>query len=120
MSHTGVKYRRTAAALTAAAALLGLGLGAGTADAAGWPPLRDGAYLYTGLTGTGQMTTVDTDDFGTCHTLSRPAASVQVVSGTAALELYRGADCTGTAWVTGSLAQQDLPWTMTSYRVRQP
>ncbi|MET8543273.1 hypothetical protein ABZW03_21875 [Kitasatospora sp. NPDC004799] len=64
------------------------------------------------------MTAVDLDDFGTCHTLSTSARSVQVVSGSAALVLYSGAGCTGAyPWGTGSLAQFDLPWPVLSYRV---
>ncbi|WP_225891027.1 hypothetical protein [Streptomyces dioscori] len=94
------------------------GLGAGTASAAGWPPLQTGGHLYTGPTGTGEMVTVDLDDLGTCHTLAQAARSVQVVSGSASLELFPGADCTGaTSWRTGSLAQSDLPRAMSSYRV---
>ncbi|MFH8224704.1 hypothetical protein ACH4C2_36930 [Streptomyces sp. NPDC018057] len=110
------KIAGAAAALAAAAALLGLG--AGTAGAAGWPPLQDGAYLYSGPTGSGTVTKVDLGDPGTCHTLSKPAASVQVVSGSWSLELYSGAGCTGPhTYRTGSLAQGDLPWNMLSYRV---
>nr|BFD88037.1 hypothetical protein StreXyl84_74380 [Streptomyces sp. Xyl84] len=110
------KIAGAAAALTAAAALLGLG--AGTAGAAGWPPLQEGAYLYSGPTGTGTVTKADLTDPGTCHTLSKAAVSVQVASGSWALELFSGAGCTGsTPWRTGSLAQQNLPWNMLSYRV---
>lgn len=115
----GAGIRGTAAAVTLATALLGLG--AGAADAAGWPPLREGGYLYAGADGTGTVTTVDLDDFGTCHTLSEPALSVQIASGSASLELYPGAGCTGvTPWRSGSLAQSALPWAMLSYRVVSP
>ncbi|MFB7601197.1 hypothetical protein [Streptomyces sp. NPDC056160] len=110
------KTAGAAAALTAAAALLALG--AGTAGATGWPPLQDGAYLYSGPTGSGTVTKVDLNDARTCHSLSKPAVSVQVVSGSWSLELYSGADCTGpTPYGTGSLAQSNLPWGMLSYRV---
>ncbi|WP_327179596.1 hypothetical protein OG599_32800 [Streptomyces sp. NBC_01335] len=115
----GAKVRGAAVAVTLAAALLGLG--AGTADAAGWPPLQEGGHLYAGANGTGTVTTVDLDDFGTCHTLSEPALSVQIASGSASLELYPGADCTGvTPWRSGSLARTGLPWAMLSYRVVTP
>ncbi|MFJ3793400.1 hypothetical protein [Kitasatospora sp. NPDC090091] len=108
--------RGTAVAATMAAALLGLG--AGASDAAGWPPLQPGAHLYSGSGGTGTVTAVDLGDFGTCHTLSMPARSVQVVSGSASVVLYPGAGCTGGyAWATGSLAQSNLPWAAQSYRV---
>ncbi|EYT81859.1 hypothetical protein CF54_16845 [Streptomyces sp. Tu 6176] len=110
------KIAGAAAALTAAAALLGLG--AGTAGATDWPPLQNGAYLYSGPTGSGAVTKVDLGDAGTCHTLSSPAVSVQVVSGSWALELYSGAGCTSRhPWRTGSLDQENLPWNMLSYRV---
>ncbi|MFF4354842.1 hypothetical protein [Streptomyces sp. NPDC001530] len=62
-------------------------------------------------TGTGTATEADLGDLGTCHTLSASALSVQVVTGSASLELYPGADCTGAVpWRSGSLAQTDLPW----------
>ncbi|MFI5705336.1 hypothetical protein ACIA78_35505 [Streptomyces xanthochromogenes] len=110
------KIRSARAAATLAAALAGLG--AGTADAAGWPPLREGAFLYTGTHGTGTVSTVDLSDLGTCHTLSEPSRSVQVVNGSASLLLFSGAHCTGAyPWASGSLAQSDLPWAMLSYRV---
>ncbi|MFF2732247.1 hypothetical protein ACFVS9_30605 [Streptomyces sp. NPDC058008] len=110
------KLHRVAAAVTMAGALIGLG--AGAANAADWPQLQNGAYLYSGATGTGSVTEADLDDFGTCHTLAKPARSVQVASGSASLELYSGAGCTGaTPWRTGSLAQTDLPWAVLSYRV---
>ncbi|MEE4543107.1 hypothetical protein V2S66_14155 [Streptomyces sp. V4-01] len=108
---------RSAAAVAVTAAAL-IGLGAGTADAAGWPPLQEGAFLYSGTTGSGTVTRVDLGDLGSCHTPASPARSVQIVSGSASLELYSGAGCSGpTAWRTGSLAQGDLPWAMLSYRV---
>ncbi|MFD9902679.1 hypothetical protein [Streptomyces sp. NPDC059063] len=110
------KLRSAAAAATVAAALIGIG--AGTANAADWPPLREGAYLYSGTHGTGTVSKVDLGDFGTCHTLATPARSVQVVSGSASVVLYPKADCGGaSSWATGSLAQSDLPWAALSYRV---
>ncbi|MER7929829.1 hypothetical protein ABTY96_42995 [Streptomyces sp. NPDC096057] len=93
------------------------GLGAGTASAADWPTLKEGAYLYSGTTGTGTVTEVDLGSLGTCHTLSGPARSVQIANGSASLELHSGAGCTGAAWRSGSLAQTDLPWVALSYRV---
>ncbi|MGA5821281.1 hypothetical protein ACPC54_25840 [Kitasatospora sp. NPDC094028] len=105
-------------AVTAAAAAVVLGLGAGGAQAAGWPPLQPGAYLYTGTGGSGAVTTVDLNDLGTCHTLSTPARSVQVANGSASVALFPGAGCTGSAgWLTGSLAQSDVPFPAVSYRV---
>ncbi|MFE3906497.1 hypothetical protein ACFXPY_41215 [Streptomyces sp. NPDC059153] len=113
------RLRSAAAAATMAAALIGLG--AGAANAAGWPPLQEGAYLYSGTTGTGTVTTVDLDDFGTCHTLSKAALSVQIASGSASLELYPGAGCAGAPpWRSGSLTQTDLPRATLSYRVVTP
>ncbi|MCW8383850.1 hypothetical protein [Streptomyces justiciae] len=80
--------------------------------------LREGGYLYSGASGTGTTTEVDLGDLGTCRTLPTSALSVQVASGSAALELYPGASCTGAAtWRSGSLAQTDLPWAAWSYRV---
>ncbi|MFB7668751.1 hypothetical protein ACFC1R_33330 [Kitasatospora sp. NPDC056138] len=111
-----VGFRGAAAATTMAAALIGLGTGA--ANAAGWPPLQQGAYLYSGTVGAGAVTTVDLTDLGTCHTLSEPALSVQVVSGSASVVLYPAADCTGAhPWATGSLARSNLPAAALSYRV---
>ncbi|MFF4763377.1 hypothetical protein [Streptomyces sp. NPDC001276] len=99
-----------------AAALIGLG--AGAADAAGWPPLQEGAYLYSGTGGTGSVTVVDLGDFSTCHTLSTAAKSIQIATGSGSVELYSSTDCTGTtAWRSGTLAQTDLPRPMLSYRV---
>ncbi|WP_030684623.1 hypothetical protein [Streptomyces sp. NRRL B-1347] len=110
------KLRTTAAAACVTVALIGLG--AGAANAADWPPLKEGAYLYSGAHGTGTVSPVDLDDLGTCHSLSTPSRSVQVVSGSASVVLYPGTGCTGTsAWATGSLAQSDLPWAARSYRV---
>ncbi|MFF1784877.1 hypothetical protein ACFVX9_00225 [Kitasatospora sp. NPDC058243] len=64
------------------------------------------------------MTTVGLGDFGTCHALSAPARSVQVVSGSVSVALYPDTDCAGAhPWATGSLAQANLPWAMRSYRV---
>jgi hypothetical protein len=95
-----------------------LGLGAGAANAAGWPPLQEGAYLYSGSTGTGSVTEVDLGDLGTCHTLSQAAKSIQIATGSGSVELYSSADCSGgTAWHSGTLAQTDLPRPMLSYRV---
>lgn len=111
-----VKLRSTAAAAAMAAALTGLG--AGAANAAGWPPLQEGAYLYSGTTGTGSVTKVDLGDLGTCHTLSQAAQSIQIANGSAAVELYPSADCGGTtAWRSSTLTQTDLPRPMLSYRV---
>ncbi|GGR57593.1 MULTISPECIES: hypothetical protein [Streptomyces] len=109
------KIRSAAVAVTTAAALIGLG--AGAAGAAGWPPLQEGGHLYAGSNGTGTVTTVDLDDFGTCHTLSEPSLSIQVVSGSSSVVIYSEAGCTGHAWGSGSLAQSDLPWAALSYRV---
>ncbi|MFJ9690858.1 hypothetical protein [Kitasatospora sp. NPDC101183] len=110
-------FRGSAAAVAVAAAVLGIGAGSAQA-AAGWPPLQPGAHLYAGTGGSGAVTTVDLDDLGTCHTLSAPARSVQVVSGSASVLLYAGEGCTGAnPWATGSLAQSNLPWPVLSYRV---
>ncbi|WP_320775897.1 peptidase inhibitor family I36 protein [Streptomyces sp. CRN 30] len=109
------KLRTAAAAATVAVVLIGVG--AGTASAADWPPLQEGAYLYSGTGGTGTVTEVDLGDFGTCHTLSQSAKSVQVVNGSASVVVYTGAGCTGSAWASGSLAQSDLPAPALSYRV---
>ncbi|QDQ15172.1 hypothetical protein [Streptomyces spectabilis] len=117
MAGTRLKFSSTAAAAALAAVAL-TGLGAGTANAAEWPPLREGAYLYSGTHGTGKEFRVDLDDVGTCHTLSTPPRSLQIVSGSGSLVLYPGADCTGaSSWASGSLAQSDLPWAARSYRV---
>lgn len=105
------------AGVSAIAAMALFSVGTSTADAAGWPPLQEGAFLYSGTTGSGTVTQVDLSDLGTCHTLTLPARSVQVVSGSASLELYPDAGCTGASWRTGSLAQNNLPWAMVSYRV---
>ncbi|MER7705156.1 hypothetical protein ABTX81_19960 [Kitasatospora sp. NPDC097605] len=103
---------------TAAAAAVLVGLGAGAAHAAGWPPLHEGGYLYAGAGGTGAVTVVDLGDLGTCHTLAGPVRSAQVVDGAASVVLYTGAGCTGAhPWATGSLAQSDLPAAALSYRV---
>ncbi|MFF7454568.1 hypothetical protein [Kitasatospora sp. NPDC008115] len=107
---------RTAAAAATAALV---GLGAGTANAAaGWPPLQEGGYLYAGANGTGAVSAVDLGDLGTCHTLTKPVRSVQIVNGSASVLLFTGADCTGVhPWASGSLAQSDLPAAALSYRV---
>ncbi|MFE9611432.1 hypothetical protein [Streptomyces sp. NPDC006012] len=109
------KLRTAAATATMAAALIGLG--AGAANAAGWPPLQPGAFLYSGTTGTGTVTKPDLADFGTCHNLSQPVRSIQIANGSASVELYSGADCTGWSWASGSLTQTDLPVAELSYRV---
>ncbi|MGW5782210.1 hypothetical protein [Streptomyces sp. NPDC003863] len=110
------KLRGAAAAAVMSAALIGLG--AGAADAAGWPPLQEGAYLYSGPNGSVTVTKVDFGDVGTCHTLAEPAVSLQIASGSASLVLYFGAGCTATwPWASGTLAQTNLPWVMQSYRV---
>ncbi|MFF5500057.1 hypothetical protein [Streptomyces aquilus] len=116
MFASGTRLRGAAAATACAAALVGVG--AQSAAAADWPALREGAYLYSGTTGTGTVTAVDLGDLGTCHTLSASAWSLQIVSGSTALKLYSGADCTGSLpWRSGSLTQTNLPWAMLSYRV---
>lgn len=109
------KIRSAAAAATMAAALIGLG--AGAAGAAGWPPLQEGGHLYAGSNGTGTVTVVDLDDLGTCHTPSKASLSVQIVSGSSSVVVYSGAGCTGASWASGSLAQSNLPWAALSYRV---
>ncbi|MFF9340381.1 MULTISPECIES: hypothetical protein [unclassified Streptomyces] len=112
-------FTRSATLRTAAAAMTAAltALGAGTASATGWPPLSEGAHLYSGANGTGTVTKVDLADVGTCHDLTRPARSLQVVNGSAAVVLYSGAGCTGQAWASGSLAQSNLPFPEPSYRV---
>ncbi|CAL9339564.1 hypothetical protein SUDANB178_00237 [Streptomyces sp. enrichment culture] len=109
------KIRSAAVAASMAATLIGLG--AGAAGAAGWPPFQEGGYLYAGSNGTGTVTTVDLDDFGTCHTPSEPSLSIQVVSGSSSVVVYSGTSCTGYSWGSGSLAQSNLPWAALSYRV---
>ncbi len=106
----------TALAATAAAAAVLLVGGAGVVNAADWPPLTPGGYLYSGTDGTGTVTEVDLGDFGTCHNLAEPARSVQIVNGSASVTLYAGADCTGSAWGSGSLGQANLSPRL-SYRV---
>ncbi len=112
-------FTRTARLCTAAAAMAAAltAFGAGTASAAGWPALSEGAYLYSGANGTGTVTEVDLDDLGTCHDLAQPARSLQIVSGSASVVLYSGAGCAGQAWASGSLAQSNLPFPELSYRV---
>ncbi|THA76052.1 hypothetical protein E6R60_14925 [Streptomyces sp. A0642] len=107
---------RSAAAVASMAVVL-IGLGGGAANAAGWPPLQEGAHLYSGLTGTGTVTEVDLNDLGTCHTLSPSVRSVQIANGSASLELFSGSGCTGWAWRSGSLTQTNLPQAALSYRV---
>ncbi|SNX88385.1 hypothetical protein SAMN06272735_8830 [Streptomyces sp. TLI_55] len=115
MSPSRTRLRGAVAAAFAAALI---GVGAQSAAAADWPALREGAYLYSGPTGTGTVTEVDLGDLGTCHTLTTAARSVQIASGSAALELYSGPGCTGAfPWRSGSLTQTNLPWAMLSYRV---
>ncbi|MFH8625872.1 hypothetical protein ACH4A8_28965 [Streptomyces vietnamensis] len=110
------KLRRAAAAAVMSAAVVGLG--AGAANAAGWPPLQEGAYLYSGPNGSGAVTEVDLRDVGTCHNLAEPAASIQIASGSTSVVLYSGSGCTATwPWASGTLAQTNLPWAMQSYRV---
>lgn len=110
-----VRLRTVAVGAAMAGALIGLG--AGAADAAGWPPLQEGAYLYSGTNGSGAVTEVDLGDRNTCHALSPSALSVQIATGSASLELYSGSDCTGTGWRSGTLTQTNLPRPMLSYRV---
>ncbi|GAA2217342.1 hypothetical protein [Streptomyces nogalater] len=109
------KIRSAAAAATMAAALIGLG--AGAAGAADWPPLQEGGYLYAGSNGAGAVTAVDLDDLGACHTLSQASRSIQIVSGSRSVVVYSGTGCTGASWASGSLAQSNLPWAALSYRV---
>ncbi|MFJ2766822.1 hypothetical protein [Streptomyces sp. NPDC087300] len=112
----GTRLRSTLVAGGLAVALTGLT--AGAASAADWPPLQEGAYLYSGTQGAGTVTPVDLGDVGTCHTLSTPARSVQIASGSASVVVYPGAGCTGaTSWASGSLAQSNLPYAARSYRV---
>ncbi|MFF2073149.1 hypothetical protein ACFVXG_00140 [Kitasatospora sp. NPDC058162] len=116
MSTSKTIRRGSAAAATAVAALITLG--AGPAQAAGWPPLQPGAHLYPGTTGSGTATTVDLADLGTCHTLPTPVRSVQVATGSTSMVLYPAPACTGPVpWATGSLARSNTPWPMLSYRV---
>ncbi|MEU1283119.1 hypothetical protein [Kitasatospora sp. NPDC005856] len=111
------RLRSASVATVMTAALIALGAGAADA-AAGWPPLEPGARLYSAADGRGAATTVDLADLGTCHTLSTPARSVQVVDGAASVVLYPGAGCSGAnAWASGSLAQSNLPLAAQSYRV---
>ncbi|WP_240965326.1 hypothetical protein [Streptomyces zingiberis] len=116
MPASRVKLRTTATAVTMTAALL-IGFGAGTANAADWPPLQEGAYLYSGVSGTGTEIEVDLGDLGTCHTLPQAVRSLQIANGSAAVELYQGGDCTGAAWRSGSLTRANLPQPALSYRV---
>ncbi|MFD9789904.1 hypothetical protein ACFWXK_03030 [Streptomyces sp. NPDC059070] len=109
------KLRGAVVVSAMAVALIGAGTAANAAD---WPPLKEGAYLYSGTHGTGPVSAVDLGDFGTCHTLATAARSIQVVSGSASVVLYPGAGCTGAnPWASGSLAQSDLPRAALSYRV---
>lgn len=113
------RKRGAVAAAVMTAALIGIGTG--TAHAAGWPPLQPGGHLYGGTNGTGAVTEADLGDFGTCHTLADPVSSVQIVSGSASLVLYPQAGCGGSwAWASGSLAQGNLPGQALSYRVVTP
>ncbi|MFE4482276.1 hypothetical protein [Kitasatospora sp. NPDC056789] len=111
------KLRGPAVAAALAATLVGLG--AGTADAAGWPPLQPGARLYSSTYGQGFATTVDLTDLGTCHTLWPGARSVQIANGGTTLALYAEADCNGPGWLSGTLAQANLPRTALSSGVLQ-
>ncbi|MFF8381530.1 hypothetical protein ACF07V_36075 [Streptomyces sp. NPDC015661] len=56
------------------------------------------------------MTNPGLDDVGTCHDLTQPARSLQIIKGSAAVVLYSGADCTGQVGAGGSLAQSNLPF----------
>ncbi|KOV92008.1 MULTISPECIES: hypothetical protein [unclassified Streptomyces] len=109
------KLRTAAVVATAAAALTGLG--AGTASASDWPPLKWGGYLYTGFHNSGTETVLDLTDFGTCHNLSEPANSEIIVSETASLTTYSGTDCTGYGFRSGGLSQTDYLLPALSYRV---
>ncbi|MFD8565692.1 hypothetical protein [Streptomyces sp. NPDC059639] len=111
------KLRGAAAAGALAVSLIGLGAGSAQA-AAGWPPLQEGAYLYSQGTGSGEVTAVDLGDVGTCHTLAAPVRSIQIASGSASVTLYPEAGCGGAhAWASGSLTQSNLPFAALSYRV---
>ncbi|MFD7865287.1 hypothetical protein [Streptomyces sp. NPDC059783] len=112
---TSTTFRTLAATVTTTAALVALG--AGTADAATWPALQPGASLYTGTNGTGTALRPDLGDLGTCHTTAQPVRSIQIANGAASVLLYSGADCTGGAWASGTLAQSNLPEAKLSYRV---
>ncbi|MGW3074354.1 hypothetical protein [Kitasatospora sp. NPDC001132] len=108
---------RGAAVATALAATL-IALGAGSAEAAGRPPLEPGAHLYSATDGRGAVITVDLADLDTCHTLSTPARSMQIANGAASVVLYPGAGCTGPyAWASGWPAQSNLPMAALGYRV---
>ncbi|MEU6601332.1 hypothetical protein [Streptomyces flaveolus] len=109
------KLRTAAVVATAAAALIGVG--AGTASASDWPPLKWGGYLYTGYHNSGTETVVDLTDFGTCHNLSKPVNSLLIVSETSSITTYSGTDCTGYAFKSGGLAQSDFGLPQLSYRV---
>jgi len=94
-----------------------IGLGAGAANAADWPTLKEGAYLYSDTNGTGTVTKVDLNDLNTCHTLSQPVRSIQIVNAAATVVLYTGAGCTGSPWASGTLAQSNLSVARLSYQV---
>ncbi|MFF0304389.1 hypothetical protein ACFYTV_27220 [Streptomyces sp. NPDC004562] len=115
MSSPEAKFRTATVVATAAAALIGLG--AGTASASDWPPLKWGGYLYTGHHNSGTETVVDLTDFGTCHTLAQPVSSLAIVSETSSITTYSGADCTGYGFRSGGLAQFDFGLPQASYRV---
>ncbi|MGW2595467.1 hypothetical protein ACWCXC_35055 [Streptomyces sp. NPDC001515] len=115
MSLPTTTFRALAATVTMTAALAALG--AGTAGAASWPALQPGASLYTGTNGTGAALHPDLGDLGTCHTAPQPVRSVQIANSSASVLLYSGADCTGSAWASGTLAQSNLPEAKVSYRV---
>lgn len=115
MLSSRTKLRTAAAVVTAAAALAGFG--AGTANAAGWPAPQEGAFLYSDTNGSGSVTKVDLNDFGTCHDLAQPARSIQIINGAASVVVYSGTDCTGSAWASGSFRQANLPVAELSYRV---
>ncbi|MQY11263.1 hypothetical protein SRB5_13780 [Streptomyces sp. RB5] len=123
MSNRWTGLRRAAAA-TMAAALIGLG--AGTANAAPkpleWPPVQPGAYLYTGVMGSGTVTQVDLDDVGTCHTLDTPVLSSQIVSDPEMLNIWNGPDCTGSQMFNsaGKPTNMSFQYAMWSYRVVLP
>ncbi|MFF8910636.1 hypothetical protein [Streptomyces olivaceoviridis] len=110
------KAKLRAAAVVATAAAL-IGVGTGSASASDWPSLKWGGYLYTGYHNTGSEIVVDLTDFGTCHTLSEPISSVMIVSETANLHTYTGADCTGFSFAYGGLRQTDVTPPQLSYRV---
>ncbi|MGW1530208.1 hypothetical protein [Streptomyces sp. NPDC002159] len=116
MSVSKVKYAVRLASVAAAGAAL-VAFGSGTASASDWDNWSEGAYIYAGPNGTGEETVVDLGDFGTCHTLSAPAASVVIINGDASLVFYQDAGCTSQPFATGSLFKGNLVRPVLSYQV---